>query len=124
MQNANRFACGGRQPFDKKNMKESDWKVFRAMVPEVRERYLASKNNELKLILTEEGKTPTEQFWNTANRCEEISKILVECLDGHSRSKMDLYMGLMLRHGLLSQDDLTQFSPELRESLRFWTDPR
>ena len=98
-------------------MKESDWKVFLEIVPELRERFLRDKNQELKSILEETGKTPTEQFWAVAQKSEEIAKILLRCLDGHSRSKMDIYMLQMLRDGLLRQDDLERFSRELRESL-------
>ena len=43
--------------------KESDWKTFRKMLPELRERYLAEKNKEIVSIFMDEGRTPTERFW-------------------------------------------------------------
>ena len=98
--------------------KESDWKVFRRRVPEWRERYLSLKNQEIIAILTEKDKTPTEQFWDAKEKMKEEARILVDCLDGHSRSKMDWYLFLMYRHGLIQNADLEEFSEELREQIR------
>jgi len=97
--------------------KESDWKTFRNRVPEWRERYLRRKNKEIIGILTEENKTPTEQFWEAKERMEKETTVLVDCLDGHSRSKMHLYLFLMHRHGLIEDSDLEEFSGELREEI-------
>jgi hypothetical protein len=43
------------------------------------------------------------------------AKILVTCLDGHSRSKMSWYLLLMYQYGLIEDSDLEAFSDELRE---------
>ncbi len=98
-------------------MRESDWKIFRKRVPEWRERYLQTKNKEIIGILSDKNKTPTEQFWDTKKKMDEEARILVDCLDGHSRSKMDWYLLLMYRYGLINNDDLKEFSKELRENL-------
>ncbi len=98
--------------------RESDWKRFRKMVPELRERYLKEKNVELVSHLTDSSKTPTEQFWNTFEKMKEESKILENCLDGHSRSNMVLAMALMCRHGMLNEEYLSEFSDELKMKIR------
>jgi hypothetical protein len=96
---------------------ESDWKTFRKRVPEWRERYLLRKNEEIISILTDESKTPTERFWDAKERIKEEAKILVDCLDVHSRSKMPWYLLLMHRHGLIQDSDLGEFSEALREQI-------
>ncbi len=96
---------------------ESDWKTFRKRVPEWRERYLLKKNEEIIGILTDESKTPTERFWDAMKRMKEEAKILVDCLDGHSRSRMQWYLLLMHRHGLIQDSDLKEFSEALREQI-------
>jgi hypothetical protein len=48
--------------------KESDWKTFRKIVPELRERYLTEKNKEIVAIFMDEGRTPTERFWDARER--------------------------------------------------------
>ena len=97
--------------------KESDWKIFRKRVPEWRERYLNVKNQEIIAVLTDKNKTPTEQFWDAKEKMKEEARILVDCLDGHSRSKMLYYLILMYRHGLIQDVDLEEFSQELREQI-------
>ncbi len=96
---------------------ESDWKTFSKRVPEWRERYLLKKNEEIIRILTEEKKTPTERFWDAKKRMKEEAQILVDCLDGHSRSKMQWYLLLMHRRGLIQDSDLNEFSEALREQI-------
>ena len=98
--------------------KESDWKAFRKMVPELRERYLAEKNKEIAAIFMDEGRTPTQRFWDARERIEKERKILEACLDGHSRSKMRWYMYLMYRYGMLSNSDLESFSEDLRNDIK------
>jgi protein-tyrosine phosphatase len=44
-------------------------------------------------------------------------KILQDCLDGHSRSKMFVSMLLMLRHGMLKEEDLQGFSEGLQKQI-------
>ncbi len=102
--------------------KESDWKRFRKLVPELRERYLKGKNHEILNLLTAPGKTPTEQFWDAFDKMKKERKILVDCLDGHSRSKMFMAMALMCRYGMLNEDDLAGFSNELQDSLSAYLD--
>jgi hypothetical protein len=43
------------------------------------------------------------------------AKILQDCLNGYSKSRMDIHILLMLRHGLMKEEDLDAFSEELRE---------
>ena len=98
--------------------KESDWKAFRKMVPELRERYLTEKNKEIVAIFMDEIRTPTEQFWDARERIEKERKILEDCLDGHSRSSMNGYIYLMYRHGMLNDSDLENFSEDLKNNIK------
>ncbi len=94
---------------------ESDWKTFRKRVPQWRERSLSRKNREIVAVLTDETRTPTEQFWDAKEKMKAEARILITCLDGHSRSKMSCYLSLMYRYGLVEASDLEEFSDELRE---------
>lgn len=100
---------------------ESDWKTFRKRVPEWRERYLKTKNQQIVAILTDRDKTPTEQFWDTKKKMDEEARTLVDCLDGHSRSKMLYYHFLMYGRGLIRKEDLQEFSAGLRERILAWS---
>jgi hypothetical protein len=94
---------------------ESDWKMFKAMVPEWRERYLRERNIELISILQDEASTPTERFWSASERMEKIGGVLRACLDDHKRSNMMSALRLMYHHQLISDEDLKGFSGEVRE---------
>jgi hypothetical protein len=98
--------------------KETDWKAFRKMVSDLRERYLKEKNKEISAILMDKGRTPTERFWDARERIEKERKILVDCLDGHSRSKLKQFMFLMYRHGMLNDLDLENFSEDIRNDIK------
>ena len=98
-------------------MIESDWKQFRGMVPALRERYLAARNVRIAAVLTDKNKNETERFWDALEAMEREAKVLRECLDGHSRSKMWLYLLTMIRAGMLTAGDMSAFSPELRKQV-------
>lgn len=96
---------------------ESDWKTFKKLVPEIRERYLQRLNSELSEILHDQSLTPTEQFWTLQKRVREVAQILRDCFDGHSRSKLLMFLLLMRRHEILIDEDLKQFSNEIQNQI-------
>jgi hypothetical protein len=93
---------------------ELDWKVFRKMVPDLRERYLDKSNAVLEESFRDDSLTPTEKFWRLEERVQKEARILRQCLDGHSRSRMFNYMLLMYRHKMLTDKDLEEYSEELQ----------
>jgi hypothetical protein len=94
---------------------EADWKKFSAMVPKLRERYLAERHATILRKFTDPKKTETERFWDALEAMEVEARVLRQCLDGHSRSKMWLYLLTMARAGMLKKQDLVGFSDELRQ---------
>ena len=101
-------------------MLESDWKKISKLLPFLRERYLTEQNARLVRMLTEQGKGDTDRFWDTLKEMKQQSKILVQCLDGYSRSNMEAHMVQMLHVGMLKQGDLAAFSEELQKNLERW----
>lgn len=104
-------------------MARADWRLFRTRVPEWRDRYLARVNRELAEMLADRDKKPDACFWDTHDRMTREARVLRDCLDGHSQSKMEQYMILMLAHGLIDDDDLTEFSDELQHRVGRWIRP-
>ena len=101
---------------------EKDWRAFRELVPKLRERYIRARNKELAAILVDEERSPTEQFWELEERAGEIAQTLRACLDGHSRTKMRMFIVEMLGCGMMTADDLSAFSEELRQRMAEWAD--
>lgn len=104
------------------NVKESDWKAFRDSLVDWRERYLATTTKDIAALLRENDATPTERFWQAKERMDKEAKILHDCLDGYSRSKMRMHLVLLYRHGLIDDADLERFSEELRDHVLLWFD--
>jgi len=98
---------------------ESDWRRFRDRVPMLRERYLADRNARIAALLTDPKKNETDRFWDAMEEMEREAKVLRQCLDGHSRSKMWLYVLTMIRAGMLTAADLEGFSKDLRDQVAY-----
>lgn len=96
---------------------ESDWKLFRSLIDELRDNYLSNKNLEIMALLSRAGKTPTENFWAAQKRIEQESKKLQQCFDGLSRSRMHEAIGLMLHHGIMTREHFETFSPGFQSTL-------
>ncbi|MDX2111269.1 MAG: hypothetical protein SFY80_13635 [Verrucomicrobiota bacterium] len=99
-------------------LNESDWKTFRNSLPELREKYLYKKNQDIVKLLNNPKESPTECFWKAEERIKEEARILRDCFDGYSRSKMYLHIMLMCRYGILEKEDLEKFSEELQAEHR------
>lgn len=98
---------------------ESDWKKYCALVPVVRERYLAKSNARAVTMLTDPKKNETERFWDTMEQMEKEARLLELCFGYHARSQMIISMLAMLRRGLMTKEDLANFSGELQEDLDY-----
>ena len=102
-------------------MNEADWKAYKKNVDHWRERHLEQVNARLKNALSDPNKTPTEAFWDTEEKLGEEAKVLQHCFREHKRSSMKFNLTLMLGHGIITKDDLSDFSGEMREGLsHYW----
>jgi hypothetical protein len=103
--------------------KESDWKQFKKLLPQVREKYLEKKNRELRYELTEPDKSPTEKFWKTTDKMEETKKILYDCFDeGYSRLKMFSSLVSMYTYKIIGDEEIKTFSETLQEQFKSFTE--
>jgi len=94
---------------------KQDWKIFQDSLPNFRERYLTERNKTFIAMLNDDKRTATEQYWDTYDAMKKEGKILRDCLDGISKSGMDIHILLMLRHGLMKEDDLNAFSDDFQD---------
>lgn len=97
---------------------KSDWKIFRAMLPELRERYLDMTNREIASLLSEPGKTSTERFWASEEKIRKEVKILKACLDGYTKGSMKERVLIMYRHGMFLEADILRFSETFQSEFR------
>jgi hypothetical protein len=105
------------KPMTQNQPTEADWRKFKSIIPDLRERYLRNRNMEFISILTRESLTPTENFWDAKKHMDKIEHILRDCLDDHRRSTMIISLMLMYRHQMIADEELSAFTEELRERI-------
>lgn len=97
------------------SVKESDWKLFRKLLPEWQDRFMERLLGEYAKMIV--GKGPSsDRFWKLQGRLQkDVRKVGVRA--EMSRSVMDMNLRSLLREGAITKDDLNGFSDELRQSL-------
>ncbi|MBQ9301833.1 multidrug transporter [Butyrivibrio sp.] len=100
--------------------KESDWKLFRKKIADWQENYMDKLNHEYIELLSGDG-NPSDKFWKLDERLKEDKKF--KGVQVHmSRSEMIFNILDLLREGAITQDDLSDFSDELKDTIRAFTD--
>ena len=95
------------------DVKESDWKLFRAKVPGWQENYMGRLIGEYAAMLAS-SKNASEKFWELDKRIRENRKdagVIIEM----RRSTMDQNIIRLIYEGAITLEDLDGFSDELRE---------
>lgn len=97
---------------------KSDWKLFRTKLPDWQEAYMDKLNQEYIQLLSG-GDSPSEKFWQLDKRIKADKRspgVLLHL------SRADLFYSLLslLNDGVISLDDLRDFSEDLRETVQFF----
>ena len=97
------------------SVKESDWKLFRKLLPEWQERFKGRLLGEYSTKIAGQGLV-SDRFWKLKERLQEdLRKTGVRA--EMKRSVMIMNLWSLLREGAISKGDLDGFSEELRQSL-------
>ena len=97
------------------SVKESDWKLFRKLLPEWQERFMGRLLGEYATMIAGHG-LASERFWKLQERLQkDVRKVGVR--SDMRRSVMDMNLWSLLHEGAITKDDLDGFSNELRQSL-------
>lgn len=99
-------------------VKESDWKLYRKLVPIWQERYMEKLNKEYMEILSKD-EIPSTNFWNLENRINNDKKSLGVVINMR-RSTMLGNIITMLRDNIISFDDIVEFSEEIKEEIKLY----
>ena len=98
---------------------EKDWKLYREKLPEWQEAYMERLIKEYVELLNGD-KAASEKFWALDKRIRADRKRLGVCVDEVSRSKLQNILTGLIIENVISEDDLYDFSEELRESTHQW----
>ena len=97
------------------SVKESDWKLFRKLLPEWQERFIGRLLGEYLTMLAGQG-LASDRFWMLQKRLQKDVRKVGVCAEMR-RSVMDMNLRSLLLEGAISKDDLDGFSEELKQSL-------
>ena len=96
-------------------VRESDWKLFSKKYFEWKNRYAERFISEYKVILDSEN-TATDKFFELKDRIHKDSRAVVFNLPGRfSRNNMHLNIMALLNNGVITLDDLSEFSDEVKD---------
>ncbi len=94
------------------SVKESDWKLFRKLLPKWQERFMERRLGEYATMIAGQG-LASERFWKLQERLrKDVRKVGVRA--DMRRSVMDMNLWSLLHEGAITKDDLDGFSDELR----------
>ena len=99
--------------------KESDWKLFSQKYYEWKNRYLEQFITEYKAILDSDD-TPIDKFVELKERIHKDSRASVFHLPGRfSQNDMHLNIIALPDNGVITIDDLSEFSDDVRDMAEF-----
>ena len=96
--------------------KESDWKLFRKLIPVWQERYITKLNKEYIGILIQD-KNASTIFWELNDRIKKDQnnpRVIIEM----SRSLLVENLIYLIKHNVITLDELNDFSEETKESIQ------
>lgn len=94
---------------------ETDWNLFRDKIGVWQENYIDKLNKEYIDILSGNS-NPSEKFWELEKRINNDKKhpgVVIQV----RRSTMIYNMATLLRDGVITKDDLVEFSDKLKKSI-------
>ena len=98
-------------------VKESDWKLFRARLPKWQEDYMEKLNKEYVTLLTKD-EPAYKRFWELDKRINKDKKCGGVILYNICRSNMSLDIANLLYDSVITLDDLDDFSEELCQEVK------
>lgn len=98
---------------------KNDWTLFRNKIAGWQELFMEKLNKEYIELLSENA-NPSEKFWKLDERIKEDRKKTGVQLE-MSRSKLIYNIISLINDGVISIEDLEEFSDELKETVRIFT---
>ena len=98
---------------------EKDWKLFREKLPEWQEAYMERLIKEYTELLAGD-EAASDKFWALDKRIRADRQRLGVRVNEVTRSKLQNILTGLIIENVITEDDLQDFSEELRESTHQW----
>ena len=103
------------------NVKESDWKLLKKLLPLWQENYMEKLIEEYKNILNKDD-IASNKFWDLNKKIKEDKKNDDVLITDLRRSNMDIVIVSLISNKVIEFEDLKDFSDELKETLKLMFD--
>jgi hypothetical protein len=103
---------------------EADWKVFRQLRVVALERFCERALSEVGRLAAEAGQTPHERYLAVFRLLERRDRELADAFNNPRRSAALWQLARIQSHGLLTEEEMGRFSPEVREAVQLLTGMR
>ena len=107
-----------------KDIKESDWKIFRHLREVALDRLCERILAEVTRLVADRSKTNHARYQELAGLLDDRDKDVADMFNGGSRSMALLQLLQIQAKGLLTAEEMAEFSPEAREFVRSGLDLR
>ena len=98
-----------------------DWKLYRDKIAEWQENYMSCLNNEYIDLLSSDDKIASEKFWELEKRIKNDRHhpgVIIEV----SKSNVVFDIVRLIRHDVITNDDLADFSDDLQQMVKMLLD--
>ena len=99
-----------------RDLKESDWKLFRRLRAVALDRFCQRVLDEVTRIANDSGRTAHERYLATYQLMRDRDRALADMFDDPRRSTAVFQLTAIHSRGLLTEEEFAGFSPETRES--------
>lgn len=110
----------GDHDMEEKSYTETDWLLFRNKIAGWQEKYMERLNREYVILLTGDG-LASDKFWELEKRIREDKTDTGVVVDMR-RSMLIFNISNLLSTGVLTLDDLDEFSEGLKERMKYLID--
>ena len=100
---------------------KKDWKLFREKLAEWQENYMERLNKEYITLLSADDKNASDKFWELEKRIKKDKKHLGVIME-MSKSEAIWNIVDLIRLGVITYDDLSDFSDDLKQAVKLILD--
>jgi hypothetical protein len=105
------------------DISEADWKVFKRVREAALERFCERVLKEVTYVGSEPGKSAHQRYLDVFRVVQDRDKELAKAFDFLSRSRAKLQLAIIRRMGLVTDEELVRFSPQMKEFLEGMAKP-
>jgi hypothetical protein len=103
------------------DIRESDWRIFKELHPIAVQRCCERFLEDVERVVADASKTPHDRYGAIYSLTKHATKELARAFDDKRRSTALVQLHIIHSLGLLTEEELSRFSPEAQEQITFRT---